>query len=376
MSAVLVENSKICLIVGTRPEVIKQVPLYWALQKRFGADRVVLLSTGQHRELIDQALQHFSCNASHDLHVMKPGQSLNSLSAGLTLALDAWMKDHKPGLVIVQGDTASAWIAAQVCFNLKIRVVHNEAGLRSGDLENPFPEEANRRFISVIADYHFAPTERARLALLSEGVHADRIVVSGNTGIDSLFWTLNQRNSKLATDLLSEFEEKNLKPILLTAHRREGAGDSVKSWFQALRLFLDAYPDTAVIYPYHPNQLAKEALEEHLSNHPRVRLLTSLDYSSTCHLLARSFFVVTDSGGILEEAATLGVPAVVCRITTERQEAFDDHLAVLPGYDSDAIGEALEWARDRALKPRKRSTLFGDGQSSIRIAQHLEKVLE
>ena len=374
-------SPKICLVVGTRPEVIKQVPLYWALQRVFGEENVLLLSTGQHRELIDQALSHFSCQASHDLQVMKSGQSLNSLSGSLIFSLDSWLIEHKPDLVIVQGDTTTAWIAAQSCFHLKIPIAHNEAGLRSGDLKNPFPEEANRRFISVIADYHFAPTERARLALLSEGVSSEggskeKVFVTGNTGIDSLFWTLRQPPSHQATQILNEFEQNHWKLVLLTAHRREGAGDSVKSWFQALREFLDSHPDIAIVYPYHPNQLAKQALDEFLSHHPRVRLLSSLDYGSTCQLLAKSFFVVTDSGGILEEAVTLGVPTVVCRVTTERQEAIDAQVAVLAGYSSDGIIPALNWARDRALQPRKSTALFGDGQSAPRIAEHIKRFMQ
>jgi UDP-N-acetylglucosamine 2-epimerase (non-hydrolysing) len=369
-------NPKICVVIGTRPEVIKQVPLYWALQKVFGEHNVVLLSTGQHRELINQALAHFSCCASYDLDVMKSGQNLNSLSGNLIFALNSWLVEYQPHCVIVQGDTSTAWIAAQSCFYLKIPIAHNEAGLRSGDLKNPFPEEANRRFISVVADYHFAPTERARLALLSEGVPERKVIVTGNTGIDSLLWTLRQPIPKLAAEILEEFNRNQWKLVLLTAHRREGAGDSVKSWFQALREFLDSHPDVAIVYPFHPNQLAREALNQFLGKHPRVRLLTSLDYGSTCHLLAKSFFVVTDSGGILEEAATLGVPAVVCRVTTERQEAFDAKVAVLAGYDLDAILPALSWARDRALQSRKTTHLFGDGKSSDRIAQHMKRVLQ
>lgn len=367
-------NPKICVVVGTRPEVIKQVPLFWALQKLLGEENVVLLSTGQHRELIDQALAQFSCRATYDLQVMKTGQNLNMLAGSLTFSLNGWLIEQKPDLVIVQGDTSTAWIAAQCCFYLKIPIAHNEAGLRSGDLKNPFPEEANRRFISVVADHHFAPTERARLALVSEGVADDKIFVTGNTGIDSLLWTLKQPVSKQTTEILEEFEQNRWKLILLTAHRREGAGDSVKSWFQALREFLDAHPDLAIVYPIHPNQLAKDALDEFFVNHPRVKLLSALDYGSTCHLLSKSFFVVTDSGGILEEAVTLGVPTVVCRVTTERQEAFDAQVAVLAGYSPEAILPALKWARDRASQERKTTDLFGDGKSADRIAQYLKRI--
>ncbi len=362
----------IWILVGTRPEVIKQAMLYKACIARFGKDRVALVGTGQHKELLQQALAHFHLELDVNLEIMKSGQSLSE-SAGLMLGkLDPLLDQCRPRWVVVQGDTTTAAMAAIAAFHRGISVAHNEAGLRSFDLQHPFPEEANRRFISVVSRLNFAPTEKAKSRLLAEGVSPNSITVTGNPGIDALFWTLKQERSRLAHDLLSKVQSRKLSPVLLTAHRRENAGEAVDNWFRAIASFLDSHQDLSLIYPLHPNRIAQDAAKKYLAGNDRVHLLESLDYGTTCHLLKECRFVVTDSGGIQEEAATLGVPTVVCRNTTERSEAVDAGISRLAGLDVNKILEAMNWAYERKSE-RAVPGPFGDGRASEQIAEILFK---
>ncbi len=370
------QKKKFWILVGTRPEVIKQVPLYRELKKRHGVDSVKLIGTGQHRELLDQALDHFGETLDLNLEIMRPGQSLADSAGAVLQGMNSLLQKDRPDWLIVQGDTTSAAMAAWAGFLNGVRIAHNEAGLRSYDLAHPFPEEANRKWISTIADLHFAPTEHARKALLREGAADGRIAVVGNTGIDALLWTLALERPGSIDQVLGSFQEKGLKPVLLTAHRRENRA-AMDQWFLSLKNFLRINPDLGLIYPIHPNHLAKAAAEEHLSPLPQVRLLPALNYGETCHLLAACQMVVTDSGGIQEEAATLGIPTVICRNTTERQEAVEAGIARLAGTEPDTILSTMAWAR--ALHPRKSASriqpIFGDGTAAIRISDHLESTI-
>lgn len=363
---------RIGVVIGTRPEVIKQVPLFWALKEVFSDHVVELVASGQHRELLCQALDHFGVSPDVDLEAMKPEQDLNSLSSIVIQGFNNWLRSSRPDLVIVQGDTTTAAMSALASFHLKIKVAHNEAGLRSFNLEHPFPEEANRKWISAIAQFNFAPTENAKKNLLAEGVAAQNIFVSGNTGIDSLLWTLEKSCPKNIANLVDDLSHKNLRPVLITAHRRENKGEVMEEWFKVLAHFLEKDPRFVLVFNSHPNNLATGPFNSHLANHPRVLGFPAMDYLSTCHLLKRCHFVVTDSGGIQEEAATLGVPTVICRSTTERPEGIDAGIARLAGNLHHQLTQSLEWAANYHQRYERPRNIYGDGKSSQRIATYLK----
>jgi len=366
-------GTKIWILVGTRPDVIKQMPVYLACCEKFGRDKVALIGTGQHRELLDQALDHFELCLNHDLQVMKSGGSLNELAAAILQGIDRLFRDQTPDWLVVQGDTTSAAMACWAGFQNHVKVAHSEAGLRSYDLQNPYPEEANRRLISLVADLHFAPTEDAKNVLLAEGIDPDRVLLTGNPGIDALRMTLDMPESELSREIRERMERDQLKTVLLTAHRRENKGEGMAQWFEGLARFMEQHTDLALIYPIHPNLSASGPAEKFLASNPRVFIKPAFSYAETCHLLEYCRFVVTDSGGIQEEAAALGIPTVVCRRATERHEAIRAGLARLAGTLTDQVLEAMEWAyQTPRLKANERfHSFYGDGYSAQRIAAHL-----
>ena len=369
---VIMENQIYWILVGTRPEVIKQVPLYFELVRRFGKEKVALVGTGQHKELLEQALSHFGVHLDFNLNIMKPNQTLSSSSAAVLEGLDELFLKSKPEWLIVQGDTTSAAMAAWAAFQSGVMVAHNEAGLRSYDLDHPFPEEGNRRHIAIVAKAHFAPTEMARQALLNEGVPAQNIFLTGNTGIDALKWTLEQHAPESISQLLKVVKDAGQKPVLLTAHRRENKA-AMDAWFETLAKFIVSNPELSLIYPIHPNHTAKPAAEKHLSHLKQVHMIPAIHYGETCHLLSECEFVITDSGGIQEEASTLGLPVVICRKTTERMEAVNEGVARLAGTDPDSIRKSMQWAKNLG-RPEKRGiqrNIFGDGFAAQRIADQL-----
>jgi len=363
------ENKKYWVLIGTRPEAIKQVPLYRELVERHGKEQVALIGTGQHRELLDQALAHFEVKLDFNLDIMKPGQSLNESSAAVLDGMGSLFREFQPEWLIVQGDTTSAAMSAWAAFQNGIKVAHNEAGLRSYDLAHPFPEEANRKLISIAASLHFAPTWRAQAALLKEGVDARTVHLTGNTGIDALHWTLRRPRPRSIDFVLNSLRNQGLKPALLTAHRRENAS-AMEDWFLALQQFLILNPTLGVVLPVHPNHLARDSADRHLRPLSQVHIVNPLNYGETCHLLSECEMVVTDSGGIQEEAATLGIPIVICRKTTERLEAVEAGIARLAGTEPDSILSTMAWAvrRGRDLGPGLPHSTFGDGRAAGRIA--------
>jgi UDP-N-acetylglucosamine 2-epimerase len=365
------------VLVGTRPEVIKQAPVYNACREALGPDRVALIGTGQHRELLSQALHDFDLELHENLDVMQPEQTPIAATAAILAGLEPLIADRAPSWVVVQGDTTSAAMAAWAAFHAGVRVAHNEAGLRSYDLQQPFPEEANRKLISVVADEHFAPTEHARRALLAEGCRDDRIHVTGNPGIDSFLSTLEKPLTPQVAEIVEAADAGGRRLVLMTAHRRENRGPGMDDWFATLAEFLGDHAELELVYPMHPNRAGHDAALRHLSGHPRVRLVDPLDYRDNCQLLSRSSFTITDSGGIQEEAATLEIPVVVCRRATERPEAVDAGIAHLAGTDHGPLREALDWALDRALShPRAGiNPIFGDGKAGPRIARVLAERL-
>lgn len=366
-------GKKIWILVGTRPDVIKQMPVYLACCEKFGRDKVALIGTGQHRELLDQALDHFDLHLNHDLQVMKSGGTLNELAAAILQGMELLLRVQTPDWLVVQGDTTSAAMACWAGFQNHVKVAHSEAGLRSYNLQHPYPEEANRRLISLVADLHFAPTKDAKNVLLAEGIDPDRVLLTGNPGIDALRMTLDMPESEVSREIRERIERDQLKAVLLTAHRRENKGEGMAQWFEALGRFLERHTDLALIYPIHPNLAASGPAEKFLASNPRVFMKSSLTYAETCHLLECCQFVVTDSGGIQEEAAALGIPAVVCRKATERHEAIRAGLARLAGTLTEQVLEAMEWAyQTPRLKAKERfHSFYGDGYSAQRIAEQL-----
>lgn len=311
-------NKAVWILVGTRPEVIKQVPVYLACQKYFGEDQVALIGTGQHKELLEQALNHFNVKLDYNFEIMKKGQTLCEVASGVLSHMGILLKEFSPQWVIVQGDTSSAAMAALSAFHNQVNVVHNEAGLRSYDLKNPFPEEANRKIIGQVATYHMAPTAKAYHALVKEGIPSNSIFITGNTGLDSLRMTLNMPIPEATKNIIDDLKKDGLDMVFLTAHRRENSGAGMERWFNALKTFLDKRTDLGLVYPLHPNNYAREAAIKYLGDHPRVKMLNAIGYLETTHILNHARFVVTDSGGIQEEASTLNRPVVICRKTTEK----------------------------------------------------------
>jgi UDP-N-acetylglucosamine 2-epimerase (non-hydrolysing) len=369
-------QKKIWILVGTRPEVIKQAPVYIEAVHQLGRENVGLIGTGQHRELLDQALQHFNISLDHNLGVMRSGQSLSESSVAILSGMAQLFTQFKPDWLVVQGDTSSAAMAAWAAFQCGVRVAHNEAGLRSYDLQHPFPEEANRRLIAVVADLHFAPTEKARESLLKEGVPPGKIKVTGNTGIDALRMTLEMGQPSSVTKILDLCRENHLEPVLLTAHRRENMGEGMDQWFQALAQILRSHQNLALIYPIHPNNAARPAAEKHLAGLQQVFIMPAINYAETCHVLNQCRFVVTDSGGIQEEASAMGIPVVVCRKTTERSEAVEFGIAHLSGIETESILDGMAWAYKKSAFPRTSTgrliyDLFGDGNSAKTIVNLL-----
>ena len=354
--------------------MIKLAPVVRALRLRTGLD-VRVLATGQHRRLLDQALAPFHLVPDVDLDLMQDRQQLASLTARIIECVDDALPALAPDLVLVQGDTTTVLAVALAAFYRGVPVGHVEAGLRTGDLSNPFPEEANRRLTGVLAALHFAPTERARRALLRESVPDERIVVTGNTAVDGLEWLLGQPYGGPGNPDLAHLLANGSPLLVVTAHRRESWGPEIARICAALRGLLVHHPDTHVVFPVHPNAAVRTVVSEGLQGVDRVHLMPPLDYATFVRLLQRAALVLTDSGGVLEEAASLGRPALVLRKHTERPEACDDGSARVVGTDPETIMTAA--SRLLTSTPLHESTIrsspYGDGRASSRIATAVER---
>lgn len=363
---------RILVVFGTRPEAIKLFPLVHALRRTDADVRVCV--TGQHREMLDQVLEIARITPEHDLDLMLPNQSLDTLSARLLTELGKVMDADRPDRVIVQGDTATAMIGALTAYYRKIPVGHVEAGLRSGNIYHPWPEEVNRKVVGAIADLHFAPTETSRDALLAENVPAERIHVTGNTVIDALIETRARVDSDAAlastiAPIAARFAGKRI--VAVTTHRRENFGEGLRSVAQAVRRIADR-PDVAVIFPVHPNPNVRGPMSEVLAGVDNVAMIDPLDYPNFVRLLSLCHFVMTDSGGVQEEAPALAKPVLVMRETTERPEGVAAGTAKLVGNDEEVIvTEASRLLDDRAPYETmaRAHNPFGDGKSSERIAR-------
>ena len=360
------------MIAGTRPEVIKMAPVVRELERRAERFELTFATTGQHREMLDQVLAAFDLKPKIDLELMEPAQSLARLNARALVALTDLYKDLRPDAVLMQGDTTTAMAAAMAAFYLGVRVGHVEAGLRSFNARSPFPEEMNRRVAACVADLHFAPTERARRHLLNEGVAAESIFVTGNTIVDAL------NSLALAEDFadprLAEIDYRRHRVVLVTAHRRESFGEPLRAICQALAALVQRFDDIEVVYPVHLNPQVKTLVHQELGGHPRVHLLEPVAYDDLLRLLQRCYLVLTDSGGIQEEAPSFHKPVLVLREVTERQELIEANAGRLVGTDA---GRIVEAAAELLTEPSAYVAMsqvtnpFGDGHAAERIADIL-----
>jgi len=356
---------RVATIVGTRPEAIKMAPVIKALQATPCCECIVI-GTAQHRKLLDQVFKTFDISMDVDLNVMQEGQSLSSLTSRLLERLDRAFAEHIPDLILAQGDTTTVMVASMVAFYRRVPFGHVEAGLRTGDLHNPFPEELNRIVAGTVATMHFAPTETARKALLTEGKAEGSIFVTGNTVVDALL-DVASRPLRLPLAIPSD-----RRLILMTAHRRENFGRPMANIFGAVRRIVERYPDVEVIYPVHPNPNVKGAAHAALSALPRVHLVEPLDYQSLVAVLKRSTLVLTDSGGIQEEAPALAKPVLVMRVETERPEAVQAGVAKLIGTQEETIATEVGRLLDDpvAYRTMARSVSpYGDGKAAARIVR-------
>jgi len=366
---------KVLLVFGTRPEAIKMAPLYHEFKKYPDNFDTKICVTAQHREMLDQVLEFFNIVPDYDLDLMMPGQSLFQITANVLIEIESVLNDFQPDIVFVQGDTTTTFTASLAAYYKKIRVAHLEAGLRSFDKYSPFPEEINRSLSSVIADYHFTPTDRNKDNLHSEG-YKENIFVVGNTVIDALLLGLNIIKSKKETDFTEYFNfiDFSKKLILVTSHRRESFGKPFENICYALK-DIAGRNDVEIIYPVHLNPNVQKPVNEILSGLENIHLIKPLDYPKLIWLMNKSFMVLTDSGGIQEEAPSLGKPVLVMREVTERQEGIDAGTAKLVGTDRQKIiseTETLLTNTDAYKNMAQKKNPYGDGTTSSQIIEILK----
>lgn len=354
---------------GTRPEAIKMCPLINELKRRTEDFETVVCVSGQHREMLDQVLSVFNVVPDYDLNIMKANQDLFSITSDILLSIREILQKEKPDVILVHGDTSTSFAIALAAFYLQIPVGHVEAGLRTHNLKSPWPEEFNRQAIDIVSDFYFAPTETSKQNLLSEGKSSEKIYVTGNTGIDALKTTIRQ---DYKNDYLDWAAESRL--ILITAHRRENLGAPMRNMFRAIRRVIKEHPDIKAIYPIHMNPRVREIADMELSGEDRIKIIEPLQVIDFHNFMQASYLVLTDSGGIQEEAPSLGKPVLVMRDTTERPEGVAAGTLKLVGTDEENIYSAFKkLLEDDAeyLSMSQASNPYGDGYSSFRIANIL-----
>lgn len=360
---------RILSVFGTRPEAIKMAPVVKELEKHSNSVESVVCVTGQHREMLDQVLSLFEIEPQIDLNLMEPNQTLASLTARVMTGLTEIIVDIKPDVVLLQGDTTTAMVASLAAFYQKVPVGHVEAGLRTYNKYSPFPEEINRRLISILATYNFAPTQTSVDALISEGFPMDSVFLTGNTVIDALLMTVNKK-CELDMDILNS----DRKLILVTAHRRENFGKPFLDMCTAMKEITRRNADVDIVYPVHLNPNVRKAVNQILSNEERVHLIEPMEYRKFVHLMNHSYIVLTDSGGIQEEAPALGKPVLVMRNETERPEAIECGTAKLVGTETEAIISATEKLLKDEKEYEKMSNAispYGDGHAAEKIVEIL-----
>lgn len=370
------EQYKVMVVFGTRPEAIKMAPVVKALKN--SKVECLVAVTAQHREMLDQVLKLFQIEPDYDLNLMQTGQTLTDISTRALNGLADVFREAKPNLVLVHGDTTTTFIAALAAFYEHIPVGHVEAGLRTGNKYSPFPEEMNRKLAGALADLHFAPTETAKKNLLREGVAEEKIFVTGNTVIDALLDTVRSEYTFSDPELHRILQEDARRMILVTTHRRENLGEPMRQIYRGLAEVLDKFPDTTIVFPVHKNPNVRQVVNEILGQNPRVHLIEPMDYEPFVNLMAKASIILTDSGGIQEEAPSLGIPVLVVRDTTERPEAVEAGTVSLVGTSYERIVAELSHLLsdgDAYHKMAHSANPYGDGQASRRIARITEQFL-
>lgn len=363
---------KVMLVFGTRPEAIKMCPLVNELKKREEFHTIVCV-TGQHRQMLDMVLEAFDVTPDYDLSIMKDKQTLFDVTTGILNRIKEVLEKEKPDVVLVHGDTSTTFATALACFYLQIPVGHVEAGLRTYNIYSPYPEEFNRQAVSIISKFNFAPTELSKQNLLQEGKNPDSIYVTGNTAIDALKTTVRENYTHPELEWAS-----GSRLIMITAHRRENLGEPMRHMFKAIRRVMDEHPDVKAIYPIHMNPVVREIANEYLGDDDRIHIIEPLDVLDFHNFLSRSYLILTDSGGIQEEAPSLGKPVLVMRDTTERPEGIAAGTLKLVGTEEATIyyefGRLLS-DKDEYEKMSKASNPYGDGHACERISDILAKSL-
>lgn len=351
-------------IFGTRPEAIKMAPLVKELKKRKEVKCIVCV-TAQHRQMLDQVLKTFEIVPDYDLDIMQQGQTLSDITARVLAGLESVIQKVKPNIILVHGDTTTTFAGALAAYYNQVDIGHVEAGLRTWNKYSPYPEEMNRQMVGVLADMHFAPTENSKNSLLKEGKKPENIYVTGNTAIDALATTVKDTYSNPVLDWA-----KDSRLILITAHRRENLGEPMRGMFRAIRRIVEEYPDVKAVYPVHLNPKVREVAKDVLGNNEKIKLIDPLEVVDFHNFIANSYLILTDSGGIQEEAPSLGKPVLVLRDTTERPEGIAAGTLKLAGTDEETIyrltKELLE-DKEEYAKMSKASNPYGDGKASIRI---------
>ncbi|WP_263696744.1 non-hydrolyzing UDP-N-acetylglucosamine 2-epimerase [Bacillus thuringiensis] len=371
----MTERLKVMTIFGTRPEAIKMAPLVLELQKHPEKIESIVTVTAQHRQMLDQVLSIFGITPDFDLNIMKDRQTLIDITTRGLEGLDKVMKEAKPDIVLVHGDTTTTFIASLAAFYNQIPVGHVEAGLRTWDKYSPYPEEMNRQLTGVMADLHFSPTAKSATNLQKENKDESSIFITGNTAIDALKTTVKETYSHPVLEKLG-----NDRLVLMTAHRRENLGEPMRNMFRAIKRLVDKHEDVQVVYPVHMNPVVRETANDILGDHGRIHLIEPLDVIDFHNVAARSYLMLTDSGGVQEEAPSLGVPVLVLRDTTERPEGIEAGTLKLAGTDEETIfslADELLSDKEAHDKMSKASNPYGDGRASERIVeailQHFNK---
>ncbi|MEF2641558.1 MAG: UDP-N-acetylglucosamine 2-epimerase (non-hydrolyzing) [Clostridia bacterium] len=355
---------KVMSVFGTRPEAIKMAPLVKELEKREEIESIVVV-TAQHREMLDQVLETFNIKPNYDLNIMKQGQTLADVTTRVLQGLEGIIKECKPNIVLVHGDTTTTFAGALAAFYNQVAIGHVEAGLRTYDKYSPWPEEMNRQMVDCITDLYFAPTNLSKKNLLKQNINENKIYVTGNTAIDAMDTTVNENYKHEVIDWVGDS-----KMILLTAHRRENLGEPMRHIFKAIKKLVDEFEDIKVVYPIHKNPLVRKIANEILQGNKRVRLIEPLEVFDFHNFQNKSFMIMSDSGGIQEEAPSLGKPVLVLRDTTERPEGIDAGTLKLVGTEEEMIyNEAKKLLTDKEVydKMSKASNPYGDGQASKKI---------